>query len=77
MDLANIARQVLTVAQRFKPLAGLLAGAPEAVEAVKSLRPLVNSVKDFADAPTKAELDSLEAEVFAGLDDTIDRLGDG
>lgn len=74
MDFAAIARQVLAVGQNFLPIQRLLAGAPEAVEAAKSLKPLIASVRGFADPPTAAELDKLEAEVFAGLDDTIDRL---
>lgn len=74
--LAGVARQVLEHGQGLVKLPDFLKGAPEAVAAVKSLQPLIASVTGFADPPTKEGLDAFEAEVFAGLDDTIDRLGD-
>lgn len=71
--LANFARGALSF---IKAQASQIAGAPEAAEAVQSLRNLASSVTGFADPPTRAELDALERDVFAKLDATIDKLGD-
>lgn len=72
-DLASVAKGVLHFAEEHLPA---LKGAPEAADALKAFGGLVSSVKNFADPPTKAELDKLEAQTFAELDDTINMLGD-
>lgn len=75
MNFAVLAQQLLEHGRKLLDLKNLLpAGAPEFIEAAKSLKPLVASIKGFADPPTRAALDALEAEVFAGLDDTISKL---
>jgi hypothetical protein len=81
MDLMALARQfapqVLEFGRKFVDLKKILpAGAPELLEAAHSLKPMIASVRHFADPPTAAELEKLEAEVFAGLDETIAALGD-
>jgi hypothetical protein len=72
-DFASIAKSVLSFAEAHLPA---LKGAPEAVQTVKAIGGLISSVKHFADAPTRAELDKLEAQTFAEIDSAIDSLGD-
>jgi hypothetical protein len=71
-DLKQLAGRVADMARNYLPV---IKGAPEAVETVKALGGLISCVKHFADPPTRAELDKLEAEVLGELDDTIAKLG--
>lgn len=73
MDFASIAKSVLSFAEAHLPA---LKGVPEAVDTVKAIGGLITSVKGFADPPTKQQLDALEKQTFAELDDTIAMLGD-
>lgn len=73
MDLASIARLALGAIKHFAPL---IPGGAAGVEAVESVHKLIEGVLPGADAPTRAELEQLRADVNARVDATINSLGD-
>lgn len=76
LDIASMVTQVANLARNFLPpqVQTLIQSVPEIAAVARSVGPLVKSVTGFATGPEKADLDRFEAEVMAGLDDTIDRL---
>lgn len=73
MDIAALAKSVLSVAKQFAPL---IPGGTAGVAAVEALTELIDGVSGRADPVTNAELAQLRADVNGRLDRTIDSLGD-